>query len=277
MKSQGKPHNRRYRHAALPGDIWLIPGDLHFPICDWDAVVAMMRWFEREELIAAIHFEGGRSGVILQGDTIDSNTVSRHPKNADRLAEFPRLLDEAKTSRGFLEWAGRTHYGCLYIKGNHEDWLTDLQMREPGLAGAPGFKLENLVGLNDIPNVEWLDYGSWVVLGDKVQVCHGSATGFPKKPSGCRMKYPNQFTIYGHTHKSGLDLWTVYEADGSPRTMGAMNVGHMSEVPEYAEDPDWQRSFGVVKFFGDRGDGQPFFSAELKHIVRDKNGKCYVA
>src|SRR5687768_10974765 len=140
-----RPSNKRYRHVARPGDLWLIPGDLHFPICDWDAVVAMCRWFEREELISAIHFEGGRSGVVFQGDTIDSHPVSRHPKNADRLAAFPRLVDESRTARGLLEWAGKTYYGAKVILGNHEDWLTDLKQREPGLAGAPGMIFQNLV------------------------------------------------------------------------------------------------------------------------------------
>jgi hypothetical protein len=136
-----------------------------------------------------------------------------------------------------------------------------------------------LVGLDDVGGVEWLPQGSWVMLGDLVGCCHGDAKGFPGVLSSVRRKYPRQFTVYGHTHRSGLAFWTTYDFEGNEATYGAMNVGHMSLAPEYlgGEDPDWQRAFGVVEFFGDRGDGRPFYRPSLHHVVRGKGGKVAIA
>jgi predicted phosphodiesterase len=265
---------RRLRVHVQAGDVYLIPGDIHFPIQDADAVSAMANWFEGTYPSAEY-----RRGVVLQGDTIDAHSVSRHQRKPARLAAFPRLVDEAKEARPFLEWAGSQQMGATYIEGNHEDWVTDLVDAQPGLAGAPGMAFPALVGLNDVKGIEWMPQGTWVQLGDLVAVCHGDAKGFPGVLASVRRKYPRQFTVYGHTHRSGISFWTTYDFEGSEATYGAMNVGHLSMTPEYlgGEDPDWQRAFGVVEFFGDRGDGRPFYRPTLHHVVRGKNGRVAIA
>ncbi len=263
---------QRYRHAVAAGDVWLIPGDMHHPIQDQPAVDAMVRWFGDT-------FGGHRRGLLLQGDTVDCHAVSPHHKKPERLAAFPRLIDEAQTARPLLEWGGGLPLGAIYLEGNHERWVRDLVDGNPGLSGCPGMEFGRLVGLDDIPEVEWLPHGAWVLLGDLVAVCHGDRRGFPAQPLGVRRKYPRQFTVYGHTHHAGVGYWTTYDYEGDESTYGAMNVGHLSLHPEYLgpEDPDWQRAFGTIEFFGDRGRGRPFFRAQLHHIVRGKDGVPHVA
>jgi predicted phosphodiesterase len=274
--SRRKPKRRmnegapRYKILARAGDVWLIPGDMHFPIQDPNAIRVMKRWFERE------YIHKCRMGVILQGDSVDSHSVTRHPKNAERFAAFPTLVSEARTIHHFLTWAGETDNGGYYLQGNHEDWVADIIQQHPGLEGAPGMEFQTLTGLGEIPGIEWVPYGSWIQLGEHVHICHGDHPGFPKAISGVARKYPNQCTIYGHTHKSDYETWTIYDR-GVAKTMWAMNVGHMGQVPEYVQDPDWQRAFGVVEFFGDRGDGQPLFRGSLHHVIYDKNGEAHVA
>lgn len=265
---------KRLKVHVEAGDVYLIPGDIHFPVQDADAVSAMANWFEMEYPEAEY-----RRGVILQGDTIDAHSVSRHQRKPARMAAFPRLVDECETARPFLSWAGAQELGATYIEGNHEDWVTDLVDAQPGLSGAPGMVFPKLVGLDDIDGIEWLPQGAWVQLGDLVAICHGDAHRFPRRLAAIRNRYPFQFTAYGHTHQSGMTFWTVVDADGKESTYGAMNVGHLSLPPEYlgGEDPDWQRGFGVIEFFGDRGDGRPFYRPSLHHVVRGKDGRVAVA
>lgn len=262
----------RYKVLARPGDVWLIPGDIHFPIHDPASVTAMRAWFTAQ--YAHPRF---KRGVVFQGDTIDSHSISRFKKKPERMAAFPTLAHEARTARPLLSWAGALENGAIYIPGNHEDWLDDLLMDNPGLQGAPGTKWEVLTGLSDIEGITWLPYGTQVNLGDLVAVCHGDPTSFPKKPHLVANKYPRQFTAFGHTHRAATHYRTVYDTDGEPSTLGAMNVGTLSQVAEYDRDPDHQQAFGVVEFFGDRGNGKPFFRADLRHIVKDKRGRAFVA
>lgn len=262
---------RRLLHKVAAGDAWLIPGDKHCPIEDREGNEAMYRFFDDR-------YSGHRRGVCFQGDTVDCHSVSPHRKKAARLAAFPTLVDEAQAARRYLEYASRLPLGGVYILGNHERWAEDLVDNNPGLSGAPGMEFQRLVGLDDIPNIEWLSVGSWLRLGDLVAVTHGNAKGFPRRLLGVRNKYPNQFTIFGHTHQAGTAYWTTYGPDGEESTYGAMNVGHMSGHPEYleGEDPDWQRAFAIVEFFGDRGGGRPFFRVTLHHVIH-RNGKVVVA
>lgn len=268
--SVNKLANPRYHVKVEAGDAYLIPGDMHFPIHDPDAVAAMQVFWDK-------YYKKSRRGTLLQGDTIDSHSISRHPKKPARLAAFPRLIDEVATARPFLTWAGAQALGCTVIPGNHEDWLQDLIDCNPGLCGAPGMDFPTLTGLTDIDGLDFVPYGTWVRLGDLVSVCHGDPKDFPKKPNLVVNKYPEQFTLFGHTHRAAVTYKTVYSSNGEPGTVGAMNVGHLGLIPEYTSDPDWQQAFAVVEFFGDRGNGKPFFRANLHHIVRDRKGTCHVA
>lgn len=273
MKIPGVGGAPRYRIQPRAGDVWLIPGDMHFPIHDAGAVTAMWSWFMAE------FANRRRRGVLLQGDTFDSHSISRFPKKPARLKAFPSLADEAAVARPFLRRAGALELGCKIVPGNHEDWLDELLMNNPGLAGAPGMRWQHLTGLDDIDGLTWLDYGTKVILGDNVVVCHGDPRDFPKKPHLVVNKYPDQFTIFGHTHQAASFYRTVYDAHGKPQTRGAMNVGCLTLAAEYTDDPNHQLAFGTVEFFGDRrgGDRHPFFRAQLHHIVRDRAGRAYVA
>jgi hypothetical protein len=257
-----------YRVKPAAGDKFLIPGDMHFPIHDAEAILAMADWFDAQP---------GRKGVILQGDTVDTHSISHHRRRADRLAAFPRLVDEVKPARPFLAWAGSQPLGAVYIPGNHEDWVTDLIDEQPGLSGAPGMDWANLTGLGDIPGVEFVPYGTWVALGKKLVVLHGD--GLPAKPHLMTAKFPDQVTVYGHTHALGAHFQTVYDSQGGCGVRGAINVGHMSTTSkhEYVSHPNWQQGFAVAEFFGEKDAISPFFRVQLHQIVRDWEGKPHVA
>lgn len=247
-----------------------VPGDIHIGCDDMEVLDAAMSFAEDESA-----FRGCDLGGTITGDFFDSHAVSRHPKKAARLAALPTMMHEVERGRPILKRMADWPLGTEYTLGNHEDWVEQLVDANPGLANAPGLEFANLFGLNDIEGLTILPFNTWLVYGDKVQVHHGK--GLPAKPAAVAAKYPDAFTLYGHTHQAGVAYRTVYNMDGNPQVRGAMNVGFLGAIPEYTSDPDWQWSFGLVEFFGDKGDGNPFFRANLHHVFRDRKGKVHVA
>lgn len=265
---------KRYRVAVRPGDVYLVPGDIHFPTHDVGAVNAMTEFFGEQYEAAGL-----RCGVVLQGDTLDCYGLSRYPKKAARLWASYRLRDEVNAARPFLEWAGGTELGAAMILGNHEKRLLDTLDQHPELHGAAGVEFGAITGLSSVPGLEILDHGARVCLGDKVVVCHGDTDRFPRAAHLVARKYPDHVTLWGHTHQIASHLMTTYDTGGEPQVRGAYNVGHLCDVAqqEYTDEPSWQAGFAVVEFFGDRGGGRPFFRVTQHLVVRGADGKAVVA
>lgn len=257
----------RYKIKVESGDAYLVPGDLHFGAEAPGPIKAMDDFF-------ANRYKKHRKGVLCLGDAVDSHTITRHKKRAQRLAELPTLMDEVALARPWFERASKYPLGCTYVLGNHEYWIQDIVDDEPGLAGAPGMEWGALTGLGDIDGLEILPYQTWVDLGDNVSAHHGK--GLPSSIKQVTLKYPDQFTVYGHYHSVELRYRTVYTKDG-PVYRGAMQVGCMQGDPDYTVDPDWQWGFGVIEFFGDKGDGDPLFKPTPYVVVKNKKGEYVVA
>lgn len=266
---------RTYRLAVQDGDAFLIPGDIHFPVHDKAATAAVWEWW-------AVRVDAGffgRAGVILQGDTLDCYGLSRFGKRAKKYWDKGRLMAGVDAARPFIEWAAGHELGCLMNLGNHEYWCTHFVNDSPALEGCPGVEFGALTGLGDIPGLEILDYDTRIVLGDKVVVCHGHGLG-AKTLSGVVAKYPDQFTVHGHVHKMAMVTRTVYGPDRIPAVRGAATCGMLMSyegAEEYAPDPDMQQGFNVVEFFGNRGNGQPFFRVDQHLVVKDSRGRAHVA
>ena len=267
---KGPTPSKRYRQKVEAGDWYLVPGDIHHDKQDQPAVTAMMEWWDKKTWMR-------RRGVVPQGDSLDLWGLSRYPKSAKKIWTDSQLMKEADAARPFLEWASAQPLGCKMILGNHEKRLEAVLDENPSLHGCPGVEFGAMTGLDDIEGLEILDWNSQVWLGDKCCIRHGDAPGFPKTCSAVCKKYPDQVTLFGHTHRLGAEFVTVYGDDGLPQVRGAYNVGHLSLLPEYYDDPDWHLGFAEIEFFGDRGNGQPFFRVGLHHIFRDSKGNCHVA
>ncbi len=257
----------RYKIAAHAGDAYLVPGDLHFGQHNAAAIKAMDRFF-------ATRFRKNRRGVICLGDAIDSHPITRHDRKAERLAAIPTLMDEVRLAYPWFESAAWSPLGCTYVLGNHEAWIQDIINSQPGLAGAPGMAWGTLTGLSSIENLDILPYKTWIDLGSHVSLHHGK--GLPSSIKQVTMKYPDQFTVYGHYHSVELRYRTVHSRAGQTYR-GAMQVGCMQAEPDFTQDPDWQLGFGVIEFFGDNGEGEPLFKPHAYVVVKTKGGDYVVA
>ncbi len=264
----------RYKINPKPGDVYLIPGDMHFPMEDAPAVATMQSWYEEEYRSKPKY----RTGVILQGDTIDPFGLSRFPKAAKKAWDVGRLMNAVDKVRPFLEWAADDDLGCEMIEGNHEGWIREAFDTMPALDGLPGLELGALTGLDDIDGLQIFPEKTKIVLSNKVVVAHGHDLG-AKTAKTIMARYPNQYTILGHYHSVYSDSRTVYGPDGRPSYRGVACVGMLADLAqiEYADDPDMQLGFGTLEFFGDRGGGRPFFKVSTHYIVRGEDGVPHVA
>lgn len=258
---------RTYRVATEPGDAYFIPGDLHFGDCEEGALEEAWDYFLYDQPTLS-----GRFGVILQGDTLDAHQLSKHPKDARRSL----LAGEIELAAPWLHSFSSSPLGCTMILGNHEHRVArSIRDDVPGLLGLPGTDFGALTGLKDIPGLEILGHGDRVVLGRNVVVEHGDAMrggkNGRKSTSAVLRDYPEQVTIYGHTHAAACEYKTIWGPDG-PSVRAAVNVGHfqrMDGLAEFAPDPNWQHAFAVVRFLEDG-----MFSVKLYLVL--KSGKKWV-
>lgn len=266
---------RTYRIKPRPGFWALVPGDMHFDQEDSEAIGLMMdHWDVRRGKVTEVKRD---TVVIPQGDTLDCYGVSKFTKASQKVWLHGQVAKEVAKARPFLHWAvaGGTH--AVLIPGNHENRLKRITDDNPGLEGLPGVTFGVLTGLNDIEGLDILDHGSRVLLGDKCVVAHGDKLTGWKTARAIANNYPDQVTVYGHTHQISSFLRTVYDAEGNPAVRGAYNVGHLSAIPEYVSDPSWQLGFAEIEFHGDRGGGRPFFSVHQHMIFRNALGEARLA
>lgn len=265
--------SKTYRMQVRSGDAFLVPGDMHYPLHDKAAVSAMVEWWSNRQDPYI------RTGVIFQGDNLDCFGLSRFGKRAKKFWDVGRLKRGVDEFRPIATWGAKHELGALMNLGNHEYWCTQFVDANPALEGCPGVEFGALTGLNDVEGLEILDYDSRILLGDKVVVCHGHGLG-ARTLGGIVTKYPDQFSLIGHYHSIQYLSRTVYGPDGEPQIRGAATCGMLASyeaVEDYAPDPNMQQGFAVVEFFGDRGNGQPFFRVDQHIIVKDIKGRAYVA
>lgn len=105
--------------------------------------------------------------LILGGDILDCGAISHHNKQRPGRTDGLRILADAEgLQREFLDRLPKAPKR-VYITGNHEDWLNDLQDEVPGLEG-----LLELPRLLDLNGWEVLKQGGEFQLG-KLSFVHG--------------------------------------------------------------------------------------------------------
>lgn len=236
----------RLRITPWPGLKVLIPGDIHCPFQDMDAIGAMVEIFESQ--FPEQDFEN--AGVVIQGDMHEASALSSHQKSRKRqVIDIGDEIDEARKVFDMLHVEGMAFN--IFIPGNHE------QRAERFTADQPGIISEDVRTFWCIPE-EWSCMGWRGVLNiGPLTVCHGDTLKGALSQGGASTvlrRYPTRSTIYGHTHRVQCAYHTVYTKDGQPETHGAWSVGHMCKPEElsdmgYAVDENWQKGFAIVHFY----------------------------
>lgn len=242
---------RTIRLEPEDGEIWLIPGDIHFGIQD-DTSLALMQHCAEDI---------GCDRVVLQGDTYDCFGISDHDQPVARVRGGAwTLADEREEARDFMEWVRQVSQNSglesWMLWGNHEHRLVRLANKNPALDGSLSIR-----SIFDIPeSVRIASPGDRVRAGSLV-IEHGDAVlgsggGGQFAAKKVYTAQPDQTTIFGHIHRAQEWRHTTYDEYGRPRTRLAMSVGHLSRAEAHAHyagiRPNWQQTFAVVQFFYSR-------------------------
>lgn len=219
-------------HTA-PGDVWCIPGDIHFDAHDPRALSLM--------LTIAAAFRA--TGFILVGDTFESAGISRHSRPSRRFRfGAGTIAAEEAAARPFVERMeaivvqnrGDQLGGLRVLTGNHEAWWTGVQDEFPGLEDNPWHEL-----YGDLFNGWHVWAESTALRLGHLLVCHGHRLrGALSKYSAAAVlaNYPGQNTLYGHTHRVDSCITPTYKY-GHPVDHGAWTIGHMRDIGRELAQP----------------------------------------
>lgn len=196
----------------------------------------------------AIGKDIGADGVVIAGDYLDLNEVSRHSRGSVAHLEGRRVNDSFAAGRGLLKRMIH-EIDCTdnyYVDGNHEIRI-DKWMRTGDNAvwlGNDAMSIEKQLELKDMGfryHQGWPD--AYVKLGHVV-ITHGRYTN--KHHAAKHLDTWRHSVIYGHTHRP-----QVFYAAGYDRQQVAVGLGYCadatSEAMSYAPTPnDWMNGFGLV-------------------------------
>lgn len=262
---------------AYPGDVYLIPGDIHFDQQDDRAMAVMYNAAYKRKI----------TGCVLVGDTFESSGISRHGRPARRFRFGAGTIKaEEKAARPWIDCITTLVHtnrpeaalGGLYLlTGNHEAWWEGVQDEYPGLIDTPWYEL-----YGDL-------FDDWHVFEEHdslrfghLLVSHGHRLrGSLSRYSAAAVlgNYPGQNTLYGHTHRVDACTTPTFKY-GEPVRHGAWSVGHMKLQKHETRDrfsgplsEKHQQGFALINFFNVDGDLR--FHVEQAVIDRSPSGAPY--
>jgi predicted phosphodiesterase len=195
--------------------------------------------------------------IVLLGDLLDMDSMSRHPWDARYHSTLQATID-----------AGHAYVASLrhvcpgaqidYLLGNHEDRTRQRiieKVREMyGVRRATdersALSLEWLLALDELGVVmhtdEDLKYDhSQIRLAPGLVARHGVATRRGGGASAlAEMERATHGVVMGHCHRLAITRRTLHDDHGEPRVMWAAEAGTLAKVRGglgYAPRPDWQQ------------------------------------
>lgn len=214
----------------------LILSDIHIPYHDHTALALAMAYARDYQ----------PTHIVLNGDIIDAQEISTHPKDKHNVVTFQ---DEVNEARQFLRVLRQQHKkaSIVYTMGNHEHRLERyLTAHAPELASVDALALDELLELRQ-NKIDFMDQRCKVQIGP-FEVFHGSII---RKDAGNsvrgHMTRRGGSVVMGHTHRMGI----VARTDRNGIHWGMEN-GHLSDPdPEWTHDPDWQQGFSQIDVHGE--------------------------
>ena len=186
--------------------------------------------------------------ILLAGDIYDFLEISDYDKSPSRITTLQDEFDEGRyLIKAIDQLAPEVHF----LIGNHEDRLSRLISRNPGL-----FKLRSLdiAKAAELPE-HWRVHPSQThfKLG-KLTALHGDIKGVKSAVHPARTLFQKlkRSCVFGHFHRFGNHLDTNY--DGEVR--GGFANGHLSDVSRvtsWVTCPDWQEGFSTISLCEDGG------------------------
>ena len=207
--------------------------------------------------------------IILLGDLLDYDSVSRHKPNP----EFSATLQDTINAGHQLLCDYRTAAPGAKIEaldGNHEDRLRNAILQQvPALHGLKPANSPDLPELMSTRSLLRLDelgvtfhrspYGAYdsaqIEITSNLAARHG---WIAKKGSGASalatIDHLRYSVVVGHTHRQSLVYHTAHSITGKPQRLLGCEAGTLAKIEGglgYANAPDWQQGWATATVHGD--------------------------
>ena len=178
-----------------------ILSDIHLGVHDKQALIGVLTYLKKER----------PDNIILNGDIIDSASISKHPKRGDE----PKYLYEVELCKNFLNAIATDYsYAKIYFKeGNHDERLSRYIMSEAdqlnGLVSLESLLGLEKLGIHFVESTQFMKTQNvYVIHGHELKVSGGV------NPSRSLLLKSFQNTIMGHVHKTTFS--SAKNMDGVP-------------------------------------------------------------
>lgn len=200
--------------------------------------------------------------VLLNGDTLEGNAISRHPKIPGWSEPLQSELDfKREMFRQIREDAG--HQGDLFDTGGNHDTADRLTMyltqQARGLSSLRCLRVDELLGLDDF-GVQLFhggtilspdgteDQKSGLLLYGFYRVHHGTALG--QTPAQAELRAAGRSGQSGHVHRAQLIYGTTERDEGLSWMCTPMGARHeLGRSYMKGTNTGWQRGFGFARLF----------------------------
>ncbi len=219
---------------------WVILSDLHYPVHDEPSWKAVLNFISRNKI----------AGIVLLGDFLDCQNVSRHTKDKPRLRKRGGYQQDIQGfQRDILKpLEERLPRGCkkICIFGNHERFIDDLCDESPALEGTV-----------DIDNNLQLTRRGWKVIPvgghfklNGVLLLHGDQIGCSVHVSKKLVDETCRVSVMGHVHRYSVS--TKVGLEPTDKWIGITLPCLSTTSPEYLKGKlnAYLNGFGICEVWG---------------------------
>lgn len=237
-------------------ELVVVVGDEQEPYSDPELKQLFIDWLKCNQPDRGVHL----------GDLMDFPTISRHKDNPEWAATVQECLNAGyKTLKSYVLASPSTSWELLV--GNHDERLrNELLLRAERMYGIKPaddgtdqdevLSVKNLLHLDDL-GVKFIDpKGGYSHATTKVapalSVRHGWLTG--NNTADRSLDRIGHSIIVGHTHNQKITYKCVYDVDGKPHTLQAVEAGTMCKIMGgvgFAVNPNWHNGFATATVWPD--------------------------
>lgn len=176
----------------------LVISDLHFPYQNNKAITLALDYGKKKNV----------NCILINGDLIDFDTISRHEKSSKSL----RIVEEFDAARMFLNTLREHFPKCkiVYKLGNHDErWEKYLYTNSPAIFDVKDFELEILLKLGEL-KIDIVKNKRPIKIGKLIALHGHELAGGAGGVNPARSTFLKTFTsvIVGHYHKTSSQTET---------------------------------------------------------------------
>jgi len=229
----------------MKSKLHVVLADIHYPEHDVKAIDSIFTFMRKHRKQIA--------SVVLLGDALDCQSLSRHTKGKPRLRK-PRgyRTDIDGFMKEILDPIEKivepSEANLVYIAGNHEDWIeSDLLDEMP--------ELDGIVNIPVVLNLEargwkWFPVGEHIEIG-RVVLMHGDQIGSSVHVAKKMVESVNETCVMGHVHRASS--YSKASLVTERRKWCGYTLGCLCTVaPSYAKNAPnaFVTGFGVLEEWG---------------------------